>query len=201
MAAIHEAITKAMAEIAKTGIAKTSKASMGGSTVWFRGIEAAMNEMSGVLIRCGITVTPAYQELSVTERARAEAGKFTRFCTLRGEFTFSAADGSSVTSSVYGEAMDSGDKAVVKAQSIAFRTALFQQFVIPTMAIDPETHGDDDGNDDGPAADAVAAAEKGMAAYEAFWKGLDAKARKALGSHHAELKAIAAEADAAGVAQ
>ena len=200
MAAIHEAITKAMAEIAKTGIAKTSKASMGGSTVWFRGIEAAMNEMSGVLIRCGITVTPSYQELSVTERARAEAGKFTRFCTLRGEFTFSAADGSSVTSSVYGEAMDSGDKAVVKAQSVAFRTALFQQFVIPTMAIDPETHGDDDGND-GPAADAVAAAEKGMAAYEAFWKGLDAKARRALGNHHAELKAIAAEADAAGAVQ
>ena len=200
MAAIHEAITRAMEQIAKTGIAKTSKASMGGSTVWFRGIEAAMNEMSGVLIKCGITVTPAYHDLFVTERARAEAGKFTRFCTLRGEFTFSAADGSSVTSSVYGEAMDSGDKAVVKAQSVAFRTALFQQFVIPTMAIDPETHGDDDSGE-GPAADAVAAAEKGMAAYEAFWKGLDAKARKALGNHHAELKAIAAEADAAGVAQ
>lgn len=198
MAAIHEAINKAMAQIAQTGIAKTSKASMGGSTVWFRGIEAAMNEMSGVLIKCGITVTPAYSDLSVTERARAEAGKFTRFCTLRGEFTFSAADGSSVTSSVYGEAMDSGDKAVVKAQSVAFRTALFQQFVIPTMAIDPEAHSDDD---DGPAADAVAAAEKGMASYQAFWSALDAKARKALGNHHDELKAIAAEADAAGVAQ
>lgn len=198
MAAIHEAINKAMAQIAQTGIAKTSKASMGGSTVWFRGIEAAMNEMSGVLIKCGITVTPSYSELSVTERARAEAGKFTRFCTLRGEFTFSAADGSSVTSSVYGEAMDSGDKAVVKAQSVAFRTALFQQFVIPTMAIDPEAHSDDD---DGPAADAVAAAEKGMASYQAFWSALDAKARKALGNHHAELKAIAAEADAAGAVQ
>lgn len=200
MAAIHEAITRAMEQIAKTGIAKTSKASMGGSTVWFRGIEAAMNEMSGVLIKCGITVTPAYQELSVTERARAEAGKFTRFCTLRGEFTFSASDGSSVTSAVYGEAMDSGDKAVVKAQSVAFRTALFQQFVIPTMAIDPETHGDDDGGE-GPAADAVAAAENGMASYQAFWSALDAKARKALGNHHAELKAIAAEADAAGAVQ
>lgn len=195
MAAIHEAINKAMAQIAQTGIAKTSKASMGGSTVWFRGIEAAMNEMSGVLIKCGITVTPSYSELSVTERARAEAGKFTRFCTLRGEFTFSAADGSSVTSAVYGEAMDSGDKAVVKAQSVAFRTALFQQFVIPTMAIDPETHGDDD-DGEGPAADALAAAEAGMAAYQAYWKALDAKGRKALEKHHAELKAIATEADA-----
>ena len=42
MAAIHEAINKAMAQIAQTGIAKTSKASISGSTVWFRGIEAAM---------------------------------------------------------------------------------------------------------------------------------------------------------------
>jgi len=194
MAAIHEAINKAMAQIAQTGIAKTSKASMGGSTVWFRGIEAAMNEMCIVLIQCGITVTPAYSELSVTERQKAEAGKATRFCTLRGEFTFSAADGSSVISAVYGEAMDSGDKAVVKAQSVAFRTALFQQFVIPTMAMDPEPHSDDDG--DAPAADALAAAEAGMAAYQAYWKGLDAKGRKSLEKHHAELKSIAVEADA-----
>ena len=43
--------------------------------------------------------------------------------------------------------MDSGDKAVTKAQSVAFRTALFQQFVIPTMAIDPESGGDGEGGD------------------------------------------------------
>ena len=91
--------------------------------------------------------------------------------------------------------MDSGDKAVVKAQSVAFRTALFQQFVIPTMAIDPETHGDDD-DGEGPAAEALAAAEAGMSAYQAYWKALDAKGRKALEKHHAELKAIAVEADA-----
>jgi hypothetical protein len=35
--------------------------------------------------------------------------------------------------------MDSGDKALTKAQSVAYRTALFQQFVVPTMAVDPET--------------------------------------------------------------
>ena len=35
--------------------------------------------------------------------------------------------------------MDSSDKATTKAQSVAFRTALFQQFIVPTMAIDPES--------------------------------------------------------------
>ena len=38
--------------------------------------------------------------------------------------------------------------------------------------------------------------EAGMAAYQAYWKALDAKGRKALEKHHAELKAIATDADA-----
>lgn len=143
--AIHEAIRKAMEEIARTGIAKTHQASLGGASVRYRGIEDAMNEMSGVLIRHRITVTPRYAELTIHERVKGDPadGKATRFATVRGTFTFTAtADGSSVQCEHYGEAMDSGDKAVTKAQSVAFRTALFQQFVVPTMAIDPEYGGD-----------------------------------------------------------
>jgi hypothetical protein len=133
-----------MREIAKIGIAKTQKASLGGATVNYRGIEAAMNEMSVILIKCGISVTPSYSELVMFERAKGE-GKATRFATIKGAFTFTAAeDGSSVKCEAYGEAMDSGDKAVTKAQSVAFRTALFQQFVVPTMAMDPEEDGDDE---------------------------------------------------------
>lgn len=141
MSKIHSALIEAMKEIAKIGIAKTSKANLGGADVRYRGIEAAMNEMSLVLIHCGISVTPSYSDLSITERAKGE-GKATRFVTLRGAFTFSADDGSSVVCTTYGEAMDSGDKATIKAQSVAFRTALFQQFVVPTMAMDPEEDGD-----------------------------------------------------------
>ena len=143
--AIHAAISKAMNDIARTGIAKTHTASLGGAGVNYRGIEDAMNDMCGVLIRHGITVTPRYSELTIVERVKGDPkdAKATRFATIRGAFTFTAvADGSAVTCEHYGEAMDSGDKAVTKAQSVAFRTALFQQFVIPTMAIDPEAGGD-----------------------------------------------------------
>lgn len=146
--AIHEAIRKAMEEIARTGIAKTHQASLGGASVRYRGIEDAMNEMSGVLIRHRITVTPRYSDLNIIERVKGAPAdaKATRFATVRGTFTFtSCVDGSFVQCEHYGEAMDSGDKAVTKAQSVAFRTALFQQFVIPTMAIDPEAGGDDGG--------------------------------------------------------
>ncbi len=100
--------------------------------------------MSVILIKCGITVTPSYADLVLFERAKGE-GKATRFATVRGAFIFAAEDDSSVKCEAYGEAMDSGDKAVTKAQSVAFRTALFQQFVVPTMAMDPEADGDDGG--------------------------------------------------------
>lgn len=179
MTEIHKALNAAMREICAKGIAKLSRADTGGAKFNFRGVEAAMNEMSPILVNHGITVTPAYSDLVVTERAKAEAGKATRFVTIKGRFTFSAADGSAVCSEVYGEAMDSGDKAVIKAQSVAFRTALFQQFVVPTMAMDTELDGDDGAEDDelSPWQEAALGGEASLRSYyekhtptDAFWK-------------------------------
>lgn len=136
MSKIHEATLNAMREIAKTGIAKLSRNKDQGYN--FRGIEAAMNEMSPILIRCGITVSPSYTEFAVYERDSKSGGKL-RFVTLKGSFKFEADDGSFTIGEAYGEGMDSSDKATSKAQSVAYRTALFQQFVVPTMAIDPES--------------------------------------------------------------
>lgn len=143
---IHKALIDAMRDIAKIGIAKTSKADLGGAKINFRGIDAAMNEMSPILVNNGITVTPRYSELAIQERAK-DGGKFTRFVTIKGAFTFAAEDGSSVVAEAYGEAMDSGDKATIKAQSVAFRTVLFQQFIVPIMAMDTELDGDHDESD------------------------------------------------------
>jgi len=133
-----------MKEIAEQGIAKDKSASLGGAAVKYRGIEAAMNKMCVILIHNGISVTPEYSDLTINERAKGDPteAKATRFATIKGRFRFAASDGSSVDCVTYGEAMDSGDKAVTKAQSVAFRTALFQQFVVPTMAMDPEEGGD-----------------------------------------------------------
>lgn len=141
---IQSAITGVMKDISATGIAKRLRNQSQGYN--FRGIEDAMNELSPVLIKHGVIVTPKYSELSITERIKGDPkeGKGMRFCTLKGTFTFEAADGSNVVNECYGEAMDSGDKAVVKAQSVAFRTALFQQFVVPTVAMDPESSEQDD---------------------------------------------------------
>lgn len=193
MSTIYTALVAAMADIAKTGIAKTSRADLGGAKVNFRGIEAAMNEMSVVLIRHGISVTPAYSDLAITERDKG-GGKATRFVTVKGRFTFAAADGSSVACECYGEAMDSGDKATTKAQSVAFRTALFQQFVVPTMAMDPEADGEEEETDDALLAEFRDVALGGSAALREFFK--TKKPPEAFWRIHGDsLKAAAAAAD------
>jgi hypothetical protein len=179
MSKINAALVEAMRDISRIGIAKLQRNSAQGYN--FRGIESAMNELSPILVKHGISVSARYSDLTVTEQPREGKGPM-RFVTLKGAFTFAADDDSTVTSEVYGESMDSGDKAVVKAQSVAFRTALFQQFVVPTMAMDPED-SPDDGEGDRPDAaldDFQAAAMKGEAALrkhyeanvptEAFWK-------------------------------
>ena len=149
MSKIQTALLGAMRDIAKIGIAKLGVADTGGAKYKFRGIDAAMNEMSPILVNNGVTVTPKYSELTVQERAKeGQAGKFTRFVTVKGSFTFAAEDGSNVVAEAYGEAMDSGDKATIKAQSVAFRTVLFQQFVVPLMAMDTELDGEDEGTDE-----------------------------------------------------
>lgn len=137
---IQTALVAAMRDICKLGIGKTQEASAGGARYHYRGIDAAMNEMSPILVNNGITVTPKYSELSITEMARGAPadGKYRRCATVKGSFTFTAADGSSVTAEAYGESVDTGDKAVIKAQTVAFRTVLFQQFIVPLMSMDSE---------------------------------------------------------------
>lgn len=196
---IHRCKLIAMDDIARQGIAKELTASLGGAKVKYRGIEAAMNKMSAVLIRAGITVSARYSDLQIVDRVRGKndsgEDKYQRTVTLKGAFTFSADDGSFTTFEAYGEAMDSGDKAVTKAQSVAFRTALFQEFVVPTVAIDPEADGDDDMSQ--LEKNARSQAALGAKAYEHFFlRECTLEQRKELAGVHAELKEIAAKADA-----
>lgn len=147
MSKIQTAINAAMRDIASIGIGKTQKNEAQGYR--FRGVEQAMNEMSPIMVNHGITVTPKYSELHIIDRVKGDPkdAKATRFVTLKGSFTFTADDDTHLTSEAYGEAMDSGDKAVIKAQSVAFRTALFQLFVVPTMSMDSELEHADEGDE------------------------------------------------------
>ena len=96
----------------------------------FRGVDDVYNELHPILAECGIVIIPEVVNYEVSERqARNGVLLYTRATILHH---FTAEDGSHVTTKVVGEAMDSGDKGMNKAMSIALRYALFQIFTIPT---------------------------------------------------------------------
>lgn len=197
MSAIHPAMLAIMADVAKEGISKSMYNK--DQKFNYRGIETAMNTMAGILIRHKVLVLPAYSEVQDKDKPTKSGGSM-EYVKVKGQFTFlSVEDGSSVTTEFFGEGCDVSDKATTKAQSVAFRTALFQTFVVPTVAIDPEG---DDGTDDAVSPEtqalldeAQAAAETGMTAYKAFWERISKEQRTAIGAEHEAFKKIAAMAD------
>ena len=108
----------------------------------FRGIDAVYNELHSLLARHGVVCLPE-AGTPVTEERTNKNGTILRFVQLPMRYNFIAEDGSTITCSVIGEGMDSGDKATNKAMAIAHKYALLQTFLIPTEEQkdpDYETH-------------------------------------------------------------
>ena len=105
----------------------------------FRGVDDVYNELHPILAECGIVIIPEVESYEISEKRtkKFDSNKqpyesvtlYTRATILHH---FTAEDGSHVTTKVVGEAMDSGDKGMNKAMSIALKYALFQLFTIPT---------------------------------------------------------------------
>lgn len=131
---IYETITAVMAEIGSVG--KESRNSQQG--FMYRGIDAVMNALNPALVKHKLFVVPEILNQRREERQTAKGGNLIySICTIK--YTFYAEDGSSISATVIGEGMDSGDKATNKAMSIAFKYACFQVFCIPTEEMkDPD---------------------------------------------------------------
>ena len=132
-------IYKALAEINKgiTAIGKNRTNQTQGFK--FRGIDDVMNELHSLFAENEVIILPEVLKIDSTERLNKTGG--TLFCvkvSVRFDFVHSSGDYTSCT--LVGEAMDSGDKAVNKAMSIALKYALLQMFLIPTEdEKDPDT--------------------------------------------------------------
>lgn len=139
---VYKSINAVQDELAQIGISKSSKNLQQG--FMFRGIDAVYNTISPLLAKHKLLILPRCLTRESTERQTAKGG-ILFYVTVQAEFDFvSAIDGSKHTVSMFGEAMDSGDKATNKAMSIAYKYAAFQAFCIPTeeTSADPdaETH-------------------------------------------------------------
>lgn len=101
----------------------------------FRGIDDVYNACHGPMVEHGVFCTTEVSDLVREERQTAKGGVLF-YTMLKLKVTFWAGDGSSVSTTTAGEAMDSGDKATNKAMSAALKYAFFQTFVIPVEDMD-----------------------------------------------------------------
>lgn len=104
----------------------------------FRGIDDVYNLVHPIMAKHGVFMTCEVLSDTSSERAAKSGGVLiTRSARLR--YRFIAEDGSSISTEVIGEGMDSGDKAANKALSVGQKYAVLQMFMIPTDDLkDPE---------------------------------------------------------------
>jgi len=104
----------------------------------FRGIDAVLNAVGPVLRRHGVVVLPEVLSHSFETVEVGQKRSLMGHVIVHVAYTFVGPEGDSLRTVVLGEAMDSGDKAVPKAMSVAFRTALLQALALPTDEPDPD---------------------------------------------------------------
>jgi len=135
---IYPAMLNILKEV--EAIEKSRNADMGGAGRYnFRGIDDMYNALHDLFAKHGVFIIPEVLEtkLEVQEKERvynnqvSKSLQYSTVVTMR--FTFVAEDGSSLTATGVGHAIDSSDKGTNKAQSSALKYCLMQTFLIPTQ--------------------------------------------------------------------
>ena len=97
----------------------------------FRGIDNVMNELHELFAKNEVFILQEVKEFS-TENRPTKSGGTNTFTRATIAFKYMTTDGSFVETVNVGEAMDSGDKGMNKAMSIALKYSLLQMLLIPT---------------------------------------------------------------------
>jgi hypothetical protein len=131
---VNEALAAVMADV--QAVAKTDRNTH--QQFSFRGIDAVLNAVGPVLRRHGVVVVPDVVSHTFETVEVGAKRSLMGHVILHVRYVFVGPEGDQLACSVVGEAMDSGDKAVPKAMSVAFRTALLQALALPTDEPDPD---------------------------------------------------------------
>ncbi|WP_175795934.1 ERF family protein [Burkholderia anthina] len=127
---VHSAIKQVSKAISVDGIAKTGQNAEDGYS--FRTIDDILEKLSTLLADHDLLILPTVIEREAVER-RTATGMALFFATVRVRYDFTSAVDESVASvEVYGEAMDTADKATNKAMTAAYKVAVTQAFCIAT---------------------------------------------------------------------
>lgn len=97
----------------------------------FRGIDNVMNELHELFSKNEVFILQEVTKFT-TENRPTKSGGTNTFTRATIKFRYMTTDGSFVETVNVGEAMDSGDKGMNKAMSIALKYSLLQMLLIPT---------------------------------------------------------------------
>lgn len=138
---VYTAISHVSDALSHEGISKDRSNQQQGYK--FRGIDDCLNAIASLLPLHGLVIIPTVLEREVVERQTKQGGNLF-YVTVKVQFSFiSTLDGSRHDAVLYGEAMDSADKATNKAMSAAYKYAVLLTFCIPTEGdndADARTH-------------------------------------------------------------
>lgn len=134
MSEIYSALSAVMGEV--SSVSKDERNT--GQGFNFRGIDAVVNAVGPALRKHGVIVVPRVQSCDYETIEIGEKRKATAHVRVIVEYIFIGQDGSTISCTTAGEAMDAGDKATAKAMSVAFRIALLQALALPTSEPDPD---------------------------------------------------------------
>ncbi|MGZ9830232.1 ERF family protein [Tsukamurella ocularis] len=132
---VHEAFAAVMGAV--QGIRKGERVDSGPARFNFRGVDSVVNAVGPALREHGVLIVPTAEHIDV-ERYATKTGGQMKNVTVTMRYTVFGPAGDSFSGVSFGEAADAGDKAVSKAQSVAYRTFLLQALTVPTDEPDPD---------------------------------------------------------------
>lgn len=150
---IYESIAAIQADVDFIG---KDKQTTGQTSYKYRGVDQVLNTLHPLFAKHKVFAVPEVLEVLNREWKTTKTGNSVVYQTAKVKYTFYAEDGSNVSATVLGEAMDSGDKASNKCMSVAYKYACFQILSIPTE----ETTADPDDETETFAKPATQAAQK-----------------------------------------
>ena len=166
----------------------------------FRGIDEVMSVVGPALRAHNVTVVPTAESVE-TERYQTKSDALMQGVIVKMRYTVYGPAGDSFEGSAYGQASDSGDKAIPKAESVAYRVFLLQALTVPTDDPDPDQHSHERVQQEPPQDDPrnavkrrllVQAGERGLPFIEA---ALQARGTTAQDATYGQLIALATEWD------
>ena len=105
----------------------------------YRSVDDVFNALHPALAKNKVVIIPTVVERQCEEVGKTKNGTAMLKVICKVKYDICAEDGSRVTSIIYGEGMDMGDKATNKAMAIAYKYLCFPVFCIPTEEMaDPD---------------------------------------------------------------